>query len=113
MSKGELGGFLAGLARIALASTAAGLTLIALGFGWEPAKNDLSWHVALFVNLGLLTAIVAATYAMTLLVLWFAFGRPNGPERIVLNLLREFTPIRWPSGIIHRRLTRTPPQHIP
>ena len=61
--------------------------LIALGFGWEPAKNDLSWYDAPFVDLGLLTAIVAATYAMALLVLWFACGRPNGPERIVLNLL--------------------------
>jgi PST family polysaccharide transporter len=110
--KGELGGFLASLARIALASTAAGLMLIALGFGWEPAKNDLSWHVAPFVNLGLLTAIVAATYATTLLVLWFAFGRPNGPERIVLNLLQEFTPVRWLSGI-HRRRTRTPLPHVP
>ena len=110
--KGELGRFLASLARIALASTAAGLMLIALGFGWEPAKNDLSWHVAPFVNLGLLTTIVAATYTMTVLVLWFALGRPNGPERIVLNLLQEFTPIRWLGGI-HRRRTRTPPLYVP
>ena len=106
--KGELGGFLAGLVRIALASTAASLMLVALGFGWEPAKNDLSWHVTPFVNLGRLTAIVSATYAMTLLVLWFAVGRPNGPERIVLDLLQEFTPIRWLSGI-HCRRRRTQP----
>ena len=100
--KGEVGGFLAGLARIALASAAAGVTLIALGFGWESGQNDLSWHFAAFFNLGLMTAIVVATYTMTLLALWLAVGRPNGPERIVLNLLQEFTPTRWLSGIAAR-----------
>ena len=49
-----------------------------------------------------MTAIVVATYTMTLLALWLAVGRPNGPERIVLNLLQEFTPTRWLSGIAAR-----------
>jgi len=100
--KGQLGSFLAGLVRIALATTAAGVMLIASGFGWEPAKSDLLWHFATFLNLSLVGMIVTATYAMTLFALWFAVGRPNGPERIVVNLLKEFTPPRWLSGVAAR-----------
>jgi hypothetical protein len=80
-----------------------------VGFRWEPAKS-VSWHVAPFVNLGLLTAIVAATYAMTL-----PHGLPLAAQTDRAD--RSQSPARIYAGSLAQRhpspSTRTPALHVP
>ncbi|MGH7140443.1 MAG: oligosaccharide flippase family protein, partial [Pirellulales bacterium] len=104
--KDGLGRFLGGLARITLATAIAGLTLVVLGVGWKLPESEPLRHFAAFVDLGVLTTIVVVTYTATLLLLWVVFGRPNGPERVILNLLQEFLPGRWLRDVAARVTVR-------
>jgi len=105
--RGRVGGLLAGLARIALATGAAALVLIALRLGWQPPDLDRPEHdLMAVVNVGLITMAVAATYMAVLIGLWFGFGRPNGPERAVLGMLQEFALGRALTGMGARATAR-------
>lgn len=60
--------------------------LVATGYGWEPGTGVITYSMNhLFVASGL----GACIYAVALLGLWFASGRPIGPETDVLELMRR------------------------
>jgi len=108
--RGRVGTLLAGLARIALATGAAALALIALRLGWQPVTLGRSWHALMaIVDVGLITMVVTATYLTALFGLWLGFGRPDGPERTVLGVLQEFAMGRWFTGMVVRATVRLSP----
>jgi len=105
--RGRVGGLLAGLARIMLATGAAVLMLIALHLGWQPIDLGRPRYALMaIVNVGLITMTVTATYVAALFGLWFALGRPDGPERAVLGVLQEFAMGRWLTGVVARATVR-------
>jgi len=105
--RGRMGGLLAGMARIALATGASALVVLALHLGWQPMVVGHRLHALLaIVNVGLIAMAVAATYVTVLFGLWFGFGRPNGPERTVLGVLQEFAVGRRLTGMMARATVR-------
>ena len=96
------GRFFTGIARIVLATLIAALPLVMLHLGWQPPETGRLWRLTAFVHLGLIGATVSAIYFVALFGLWLVFGRPNGPERVILNLLQEFAVGRWLTGLAAR-----------
>lgn len=97
--KSGLGSILTGIGRTLVATAAAAGALAASGFGWR-LSEPLPTHLTAFIDIFSMGAIGAGTYLIALILIWIACGRPLGPERMVLNLLREFAPSRATRGII-------------
>ena len=76
------------LGRTVLATASMAGILAATGLGFTPAAEDVPRHVAEAVALG------GVAYLAALSLLWNAAGRPDGPERDVLNLVRRVAG-RW------------------
>ncbi len=69
----------------AVAIMAAVLAWAGLGWTeWEGSNADMGWNLAVAVGLG------AASYVVSLLMLWLAAGRPDGAESDALAMVRRF-----------------------
>jgi O-antigen/teichoic acid export membrane protein len=72
--------------RCLLATIVMATALAVTGYGWEPGTAGVTYsmnHLLIASGLG------ACIYTVALLGLWFASGRPIGPETDVLELLRR------------------------
>lgn len=108
---GAWGRFVGGLARIAAATIVAGVALERVGLGWRAAANAASGsytlHGLALLHLGIEATVVAGIYALVLLVLWRAFGRPEGPESTAISLLRAVVPVRRLLGSASHLVSRS------
>lgn len=102
-----LANFLGSLVRIAVAVMIAAFALIVSGLGWSASDTAQPASLAALIHLGVVAVVVSATYTVALLAIWLVFGRPSGPEKVILNLLREFALGRWLSGIAARATVRS------
>ncbi|APZ43481.1 hypothetical protein [Acidihalobacter ferrooxydans] len=59
-----------------------------LGFGWFDSHPGFS-NLGLALQLTEMVAIGAISYVSSILVLWWISGRPDGPERDLLDYLRR------------------------
>lgn len=83
----------AALLRILTGTAAAAFVLATSGLGWQPVPSDTlahRLHILAVWHLGIEGAVATGVYGLVLLALWLAWGRPDGPERAALGLLREF-----------------------
>jgi O-antigen/teichoic acid export membrane protein len=99
-------GFLAGLLRIAAGTAATGLLLRMLNLGWQPpmdaALDNRSRELLALFHLAGAGAVTVAAYGAIILLLWLISGRPDGPEKLVLGVLRHFVPVGIFRGVAAR-----------
>lgn len=88
---------LGGLARIGGGGSAAMAMLWVSGLGWQSGALPPLTALAMTAAIGLATL---AVFVPVVLALWWLAGRPDGPERQMLDLVARFIP--WP-----RRLRAT------
>jgi len=72
--------------RCLLATLVMAALLVLTGYGWEPGTPGTTYSVS---HLLIASGLGACIYTAVLLSLWFASGRPIGPETDVLELLRR------------------------
>ena len=110
--KAEGGGFLPCLWRFTIALGVTSLLLAGLGLGWQPqpavaALASVSVRVlGLLLHVAAIGSVAVLAYVAALAGLWFACGKPNGPERMVLNLVQEFLPAKRVRTATARSLLR-------